>query len=100
MVYLARGFGQGSTALPWQELKAFKIQYGKLYSPQIFPGNKTELWVEFDLTKFSEGQLVPTIKVKDRGKTILLPVATENEGFSGKYQLLTLGKSTYKVKQK
>jgi hypothetical protein len=28
-VYLAHGFGQGSTAHPWQEVRAFRIEGGQ-----------------------------------------------------------------------
>src|SRR5690348_568139 len=83
--YLAQGFGQGSTALPWQELRAFSIKNDKLINLKIFPEKKADIFVEFDTHNFKGGQRIPTIKVKSSGKTILIPIGTDDEGFSGKY---------------
>lgn len=97
-LYIAHGFGQGSTALPWQELRAFSIKNNGLINPNIFPEKKSNIFVEFDTHKFKDGQRIPTIKVKSSGKTILVPIATDNEGFSGKYKTLVFNGQVYKAK--
>ena len=97
-IYLGQGFGQGSTALPWQELRAFKIENNKLENPRIFPKKEFRLSAEFDTHQFSKNENIPTIKVIDNGKTILLPITTDKEGFSGKYQTLFFTGTLYKIK--
>ncbi|MDJ1506050.1 hypothetical protein [Xanthocytophaga agilis] len=109
--YLAQGFGQGSSSLPWQEIKALEIKNNKLidlrifpdYSPDIFgdftPGFQNKLFVEFDLHKFGDNDKVPEIRLQDKGKTILVPLPTHEEGFSGKYQRLIFKDGNYHVKQ-
>jgi hypothetical protein len=94
-VYLAHGFGQGSTAYPWQEVRAFRIEDNQLKMPAVFPEKENKLFVAFDTHQFGDDELVPTIKVRNQGKTILYPIATENEGFSGKYQTFILSGTRY-----
>ena len=96
--YLAQGFGQGSTALPWQEIRAFQIKKDELLTPTIFPENKANLFAEFDTHQFNEQERIPTIKIKENGKIILVPKATEQEGFSGKYETFVLEGEIYKAK--
>jgi hypothetical protein len=88
-IYLAWGNGQGSTALPWQELRAFSIVNGQLIEPKIFPDKMSKIYVEFDLHAFSEKQRVPSIKIKDCGRTIQVPIEGAKQGFSGKYKTYT-----------
>ena len=97
-LYLAHGFGQGSTALPWQELRAFKIVNNRLTNPIVFPKKEHRIFVEFDTHEFGEDERIPTIKVRNTGKEILYPIATSKEGFSGKYQALVFSGTVYKVK--
>jgi hypothetical protein len=95
-IYIAHGFGRGSTALPWQELRAFQIDGRQLNNPKIFPEQKPNLFIEFNIHKLNR-QEVPMILVIDSGKTISSPMPTEDEGFSGKYQQLIFKNGTYKV---
>jgi hypothetical protein len=81
-IYLAWGNGQGSTALPWQELRAFSIVNGRLIEPKIFPDKMSKVYVEFDLHAFNEEQRVPSIKIKDCGRTIRVPIEGAKQGFS------------------
>lgn len=85
-IYLAWGNGQGSTALPWQEVRAFTIQDDNLIQPSIFPKNDTYLQVAFDTHSFKEDERIPTIKIKNKGKDILVPIPNDSEGFSGRYK--------------
>lgn len=95
-IYIAHGFGQGSTALPWQELRAFQIDGRQLNNPKIFPEQKPNLFVEFDAYKLN-GNKVPMILVTDSAKTISSPMLTEDEGFSGKYRKLVFNNGVYKA---
>jgi hypothetical protein len=94
-IYLAQGFGQGSTALPWQEIRAFGIDSDTLTCPNIFSDTRANVFVEFDTHKFKDDELVPNIKLNDFGKTIIIPIATEEEGFSGKYETLIFNDTTF-----
>jgi hypothetical protein len=85
-IYLAWGNGQGSTALPWQELRAFSIAIAELSEPKVFPGKASKIFVEFDLHAFGEEQKVPSIRIKNGGKTIQVPIEGAKQGFSGKYK--------------
>jgi hypothetical protein len=95
-LYLAHGFGQGSTALPWQELAAFRVEGNTLVQPKIFPGSKSNLFVEFDTHEFSDGKRIPTIKVQEKGHKILYPIPTDREGFTGRYRTYVFTGRTYK----
>jgi len=94
--YIAHGFGQGSTILAWQELRAFQILGNKINTPLVFPDRKPNLFVEFDLQKLNERK-IPQILVLDSGKRISLPVSNDEEGFSGNYQTLVFKNGFYKV---
>lgn len=95
-IYIAHGFGQGSTALPWQELRAFQIDGGQLNNPKIFPEQKPNLFIEFDTYKLNREE-IPMILVTDGAKTISSPIPNDDEGFSGKYQKLVFKGGVYKV---
>ena len=84
-IYLAWGNGMGSTTIPWQEVRAFSISKGELVQPNVFPGKEPKLYVDFDLHDFKENETVPVIKIVNKGRTVLVPAAGKNQGFSGKY---------------
>jgi hypothetical protein len=84
-IYLAWGNGQGSTALPWQELRAFSISRN-LEMPTIFPGKTTSLYVEFDLNRTGDLEYLPTIIVSKDGRTIDVPLTDDEDRFRGNYQ--------------
>lgn len=94
-IYLAQGFGQGSTTLPWQEIRAFSIISDTLHNPRIFSDTSSNIFVEFDSHKFNNDERIPGIKLKDFGKTILVPQTTDEEGFSGKYQTLIFNDTAF-----
>lgn len=96
IIYIAHGFGQGSTSLPWQELRAFQIDDTQLNNPKIFPEQKPILFIEFDTHKLNKEE-VPMILVIDSARTISLPIPTDDEGFSGKYQRLVFTNGIYKM---
>jgi hypothetical protein len=84
--YLAWGNGQGSTAIPWQEVRAFRIMNDNLIQPAIFPKSDTYVQVSFDTHSFKEDEKIPTIKIKNKGKDIFVPIPNDSEGFSGRYK--------------
>jgi hypothetical protein len=86
-IYLAWGNGMGSTAIPWQEVRAFSISNGQLIQPNVFPGEEPKLYIDFDLHDFKENETVPVIKIISKGRTVLVPTAGKTKGFSGKYDV-------------
>lgn len=96
-IYIAHGFGQGSTILQWQELRAFQILNKELINPNVFPEQKPNLFIEFDTQKLKREE-IPMILLTDSGKTISLPILNEMESFSGKYQNLVFHNGIYKIK--
>lgn len=97
-IYLTWGNGQGSTALPWQELRAFAISNNKLIEPTIFPNSDSKIFIEFDLHAFKDNQKVPVIRIKDSGKTIQVPIEGKKQGFSGKYKTYYFNGKVFKAK--
>ena len=95
-IYLGWGNGQGSTAIPFQELRAFSIVRGRLEAPIIFPGDGSSIFISFDRSAFKQNEKVPTIKVLDGGKTIRIPVPAENGGVTGKFRSLAFNGQVYK----
>lgn len=96
-IYLAWGNGQGSTLIPWQELKAFSIAKNKLVEPKIFPNAASNIQVVFDLHSFPDNQKVPVIKIKNGGKTIQVPIENDKQGFSGKYKTYMFNGKVFKA---
>jgi len=95
-VYIAHGFGQGSTILPWEEVRAIRIDVDRLIFPRIFPDAKSNLFVEFDRTNLRSGE-IPVIQISENGKIISTPVPDDHEGFTGKYQTYVFKDSVYQV---
>ena len=95
-IYLAYGLGQGSSALPWQEIRAFSIEKDKLLPPNIFPGDGSRVFVEFDTTSYKENERTPRIRFSDGGKKIEIPVPGENENITGKFVTLAFNGEVYK----
>ena len=94
-IYITHGFGQGSTAAAWQEVRAFRIRED-LEAVPVFPGKELTLFLEFDTHEFAEGATVPSITFKNKGKQIRYPLPTKAGGFSGKYRLLNFDGSVFK----
>jgi len=84
-IYLAHGFGQGSVALPWQDVRAFAIENNTLAMPAVFPGAQNRMFLEFDTQEFAEGEAVPVVRWEKGGKVIKVPARTESGGVTGKY---------------
>lgn len=97
-IYLAWGNGQGSTALPWQELRTFSITENQLTEPEIFPDKTSSVYVEFDLHAFKDDQKVPVIRIKNSGKTFQVPIEGERQGFSGKYKTYIFNEKVFTAK--
>lgn len=95
--YLAWGNGQGSTALPWQELRAFSIVKNELTAPNVFPGQGSSIFISFDTHAFKEGEKIPTIGIRDGGKTLHVPIPTEESGFTGKYRILKFNGKEFSI---
>lgn len=86
--YLAHGVGQGSTALPWEEVRAFQLKDDQVKDAAIFPKNLPNIFIEFDTHQFKDHESVPNITIEDQGRKIRVPKPDENEGFSGNWMNL------------
>jgi hypothetical protein len=94
-IYLVNGMGQGSTALPWQDILAFQIGTNELTFHEVFPNYKYRIMVEFDLHEF-ENRDIPKITYENDNKTIKIPIANEKEGFDGNYRTLMFDGISFK----
>ncbi|GGH67068.1 hypothetical protein HNQ91_001735 [Filimonas zeae] len=94
VLYVALGYGRGSTILPWQQLKVFAIKEEQLIYPAVFPGGVSTCFVELDRTHLKTEEL-PEIKVERNGQLILLPETIEHGGFTGSFKKLVFKDSAY-----
>lgn len=92
-IYVALGYGRGSSILPWQQLKAFAIKGNQLINPPVFPGKESVCFIEFDRSHL-EGD-VPDIHVDSNGRVIRVPVPGDREGFDSVYRQLVFRDSVY-----
>ncbi|SIT21175.1 hypothetical protein SAMN05421788_105114 [Filimonas lacunae] len=97
-LYIAYGTGQGSALLSWQQLSALAIDGQKLLRKKVFPGNKSNWLVEFDISKLKREE-IPMIEVMDSGRLVRMPIATDEGGFSFRYDLLEFRDSMFWVKK-
>ena len=88
-IYIAYGFGQGSTALPYRVLKAFMVTDGLRQDVAIFPKEidssvpddpncSGEFFLEYDLHQFKEGDRVREIEFEQNGTVVKIPELKEN----------------------
>lgn len=96
MNYVAVGNGQGSTALPYGEVRALRINKDQLLDAPLFPGRKSFVFVEFD-THHLKGD-IPSISVSDSGRRIAIPVSDGDEGFANRYETLVYKNGVYSRK--
>lgn len=103
-IYLAQGFGQGSSALPWEEVRAIEIVNDSIIYPEIFPDYESPLvvypeklnnnkltdaiMIEFDLHYCNMETWRPITQFIDSNKTLKVPKTNDRGGNSDEYFLL------------
>lgn len=105
-VYLARGFGRGSSALPWEEVRAFSITGDSLSYPLLFPQyadepadavfSKTDYTnrtgIEYDLHNCDSNfyDIRPVIIFLNNSRRLKIPKVKDNGGNTKEYFSLEL----------
>jgi hypothetical protein len=101
-IYLSRGFGQGSSALKWEELRAFEISNGELIEPAIFPEFESgitypdkfstirfinSVGIEFDLHHCTESffEQRPVMLFLDKNSRLKIPKISDMGGNTDEY---------------
>jgi hypothetical protein len=112
-VYLARGYGRGSTALLWECVYAFTITQDSLTEPEIFPSfeypaqgqlNNTSLsaniFTEFDMhywdNSIAQGKRQVTLFL-DSANTLMVPKIKDNGGNTGSYSTIRFNGTCYEL---
>ncbi len=110
VLYIVQSLG-GVGAFAWRNLESFKIVGNQLTHPSIFPDAEPDYFgdykpvyesgigIEFFREHLDESQLWPTFKITNQGKTIRVPLHTEDEGFADKYQVLQWNGNAYQRRQ-
>jgi hypothetical protein len=97
-IYLAYGFGQGSSLIPYRVLKAFIITDGLVEEFSLFPDKTSELWIQYDLKNFRPEDDILEILFKDGGKRLKIPVVDGESRPTHKYYNLVFNGLTYQRK--
>jgi hypothetical protein len=109
--YLVRGFGQGSTALPWEQAVAYKIENDTILECEIFPEldeswsdnpstpkMNSYLFVEFDLHYCEDNAERPICEFLNNNRTIRVPQTNDKGGYSNKYCELEFDGQKFEIK--
>jgi hypothetical protein len=111
VIYIARGFGRGSTALPWEQLTAWSIRNDSLIPEPIFPEmSDTEysykndsylpaLFIEFDVHHNSGPEERPVTGFADRNKKIKVPLPNDKGGWSDNFCRMGFDGERYRVEK-
>ncbi len=108
-IYLARGFGQGSTALPWEETTAISITNDTIQEENIFPSfeeNKTlypktiskysnTLFIEFDTHHCEKEEPCPVCIFSKDIRTIKIPKTNDKLGHTNKFYTIKYDGTKY-----
>jgi|GEM_PF-1872789 len=97
-IYLAYGFGQASTSLPYRVLKAFMITDGLVEEFSLFPDKTSELWIHYDLHRFRPEDEVLDVLFKDGAKRLKVPITDHENRPTHKYYNLVFDGMTYRRK--
>lgn len=109
VIYIARGYGRGSSALPWEQLTAWIIRNDSLIPEPIFPEmSDTEytyrndsyspaLFIEFDNHYNSGPDERPVTEFANQNKKIKVPIPNEHGGWSDKFCGMEFDGERYRV---
>ncbi len=95
-IYLAYGYGQGSTSLPFRVLKAFMVNDSLIEHFNLFPNNTSELWIQYDYQYWKEGDEILDIQLLNGGSLLKIPVLDTLDRPTGKYYDLTFNGTEYR----
>jgi hypothetical protein len=105
-IYIAKGYGRGSTRLFWEELKAFELVNDTLKQPAIFPeyavaadaypqvfsttNYQNTLGIEFDIQFWNSSNLdqLPTTVFQNQNRLLKVPKTSDNGGTTKEYLIL------------
>lgn len=109
VVYIARGYGRGSSAILWEQLTAWSIRNDSLIPEPIFPdwydlvdGIRTEIYlpaffIEFDMHYISEKSVRPETEFAAGNKKIRVPLPNDKGGWSDRFCWLEFDGDRFKT---
>lgn len=110
VIYIARGFGRGSSALPWEQITAWRIRNDSLVPEPIFPewydpadidkGNNylPSLFIEFDTHHITGEAERPVTEFSERNNKIRVPLPNDKGGWSDRFCWLEFDGERFKIK--
>jgi len=84
-IFLAKGYGQGRTTEPWQEIKTFCIEDSSLALPNILPGKKNRIFVAINSTQLKGIKKTPPLSYDSTLLRLTVPVTDKDNVFTGSY---------------
>ena len=101
IIYLAKGYGQGTTTEPWQEIKAFCIEQDVLSTPAILPGKQHRLFVAVNATQLKGAKKIPPLSYDSTTMLLTIPGTDKRYVFTGSYTTYRFSNNNFKeVKDK
>lgn len=113
-IYLARGFGQGSTALPWEETIAISIINDTIQEENIFPdfedrdtlypntlsksNYSNSIFIEFDTHNCDKEEPCPVCIFSKDIKTIKIPKTNDKGGHTNKFYTIKYNGTKFELK--
>ncbi|QEC66540.1 hypothetical protein FRZ67_04230 [Panacibacter ginsenosidivorans] len=84
-IFLAKGYGQGRTTEPWQEIKTFCIEDSSLSQPNILPGKKNRILIAINSIELKGIKKIPPLSYDSTALKLTVPVTDKHNIFNGSY---------------
>ncbi|MEP6846468.1 MAG: hypothetical protein ABI861_10710, partial [Panacibacter sp.] len=84
-IFLAKGYGQGLTTEPWQEMKTFCIQDNSLTQPNILPHKKNRAFVAVNSIELRGAKKIPPLAFNSSKLILTIPLTNKDKIFTGSY---------------
>lgn len=97
IVYLAKGYGQGTTTEPWQEIKTFCIERGLLSTPAILPGRQHRILVAINVTQLKGAKKIPALLYNSTDHLLTIPETDKKHVFTGTYSTFLFTNNAFKA---
>lgn len=84
-IFLAKGYGQGKTTEPWQEIKAFCLKDDSLTQPTVLPNKANRIFVAINGNELRGVKKTPPLAYDTAKLVLTVPVINKANIFTGAY---------------
>ena len=95
-IFLAKGYGQGRTTEPWQEIKTFCLSDSILTQPNILPGKKNRIFIAVNNIEQKGIRKTPPLLYDSTKLTLTVPVTDKQNMFTGSYTSYRFNEKKFK----